>query len=189
MFAGSTFGTDFEAVSKFLSVNDEEEELESQRSSAITPASFGAPPSRAAIERLPLPKAPKDPKAIWDEDEVLNNIDDDFDDGRIRPKFEFMYRQAVGTEDAYLGMGEKDPSSTQCEDIVLRVELPGTESMADLDLDVQEAYVRLQSPLYKLVMYLPHKVKSDEGSAKWDKNTEALKITMPRVREELMLEV
>ena len=41
-------------------------------------------------------------------------------------RYEFYYKQAVETQDAFLGMGDKDPSSTQCEDIVLRVELPGT---------------------------------------------------------------
>jgi len=81
----------------------------------------------------------KDPKAIWDVDELEENIDidDDVDDGRERPKYEFLYRQAVGTEDAYLGSNDKDPSSTCCEGMILRVELPGTPSMADIDLDVQ----------------------------------------------------
>jgi hypothetical protein len=72
-------------------------------------------------------------------DELEENIenDDDVDDGRERPKYEFLYRQAVGTEDAYLGSNDKDPSSTCCEGMILRVEMPGTPSMADIDLDVQ----------------------------------------------------
>ena len=41
--------------------------------------------------------------------------DDGADDGRLRPKYEFIYKQAIGTEDAFLGMGDKDPSSTSCE--------------------------------------------------------------------------
>ena len=41
-------------------------------------------------------------------------------------RYEFMYKQAVETQDVFLGMGEKDPSSAQCEDMLLRIELPGT---------------------------------------------------------------
>jgi hypothetical protein len=82
-------------------------------------------------------------------DELEENIenDDDVDDGRERPKYEFLYRQAVGTEDAYLGSNDKDPSSTCCEGMILRVEMPGTPSMADIDLDVQ---VRRASPVPSL---------------------------------------
>ena len=38
---------------------------------------------------------------------------DDADDGRERPKYEFLYKQAVGTQDTILGSGDKDPSSTR----------------------------------------------------------------------------
>jgi hypothetical protein len=34
--------------------------------------------------------------------------------------YEFVYKQAVRTQDAYLGMSGKDPSSTCCEDLVVR---------------------------------------------------------------------
>eukprot|EP00238_Polyblepharides_amylifera_P006312 CAMPEP_0196581896 /NCGR_PEP_ID=MMETSP1081-20130531/36260_1 /TAXON_ID=36882 /ORGANISM="Pyramimonas amylifera, Strain CCMP720" /LENGTH=177 /DNA_ID=CAMNT_0041902291 /DNA_START=117 /DNA_END=650 /DNA_ORIENTATION=+ len=162
----------------------EEEKIESEQK--ITPASFGGPaPTPAQIARLPKPKVHKNPKDIWDVDELDDDVTDDVDDGRERPRYEFLYRQAVGTEDAYLGMSGKDPSSTCCEEIILRVDLPGTASMAELELDVQATYIRLESPLYKLAMYLPHTVDSEKGQAKWDSKKEALSIIMPIIRKDL----
>ncbi|KAK3250324.1 hypothetical protein CYMTET_40285 [Cymbomonas tetramitiformis] len=176
---------EFEALNNLLEVGDAaQEEAAGANIGAVTPASFGAPIKPGAAGRLAAPKGRKDPKAIWDPDEVLNAIDDDVDDGRIRPTYEFLYRQAVGTEDAFLGLSGKDPSSADCEEMILRVELPGTNSMADLDLDVQASNIRLESPIYKLAMYLPHKVNDEKGTAKWDKKKETLSIIMPIVRED-----
>ena len=44
--------------------------------------------------------------------------------------FEFIYKQAVETTDAFLGMMNKDPSSTCCEDLQLRVELPHAKALS-----------------------------------------------------------
>lgn len=44
--------------------------------------------------------------------------------------YEFLYKQAVDTADNFLGMSSKDPSSTSCEDLVVRIQLPGAEGAA-----------------------------------------------------------
>ncbi len=44
--------------------------------------------------------------------------------------YEFLYKQAVDTADNFLGMSAKDPSSTSCEDLVVRIQLPGAEGAA-----------------------------------------------------------
>lgn len=44
--------------------------------------------------------------------------------------YEFVYKQAVESTDAFLGMMNKDPSSTCCEDLQLRVDLPKSKSLA-----------------------------------------------------------
>lgn len=44
--------------------------------------------------------------------------------------YEFIYKQAVESTDAFLGMSGKDPSSTCCEDLVVRVELPEASSIS-----------------------------------------------------------
>ena len=85
----------------------------------------------------------KDPKAIWDDDEVTDAADDDIDDGRQVPVYEFMYKQSVESTDMFLGMSGKNESSTSCEDMVLRIELPGISGASELDLDVKPAYVKL----------------------------------------------
>jgi hypothetical protein len=81
-------------------------------------------------------------------------------------------------------MSDKDPSSTSCEDLVLKVYLEGTQSMAELDLDVEDTHVKVRSPRYKLGLHLPHKTNSERGSAKWDKKAQVLTITLPIVRED-----
>jgi len=59
--------------------------------------------------------------------------------------YEFVYRQAVGTHDAYLGMSGKDPSSTSCEDLVVSIQLPRASGAGELDLDVKPTRLRLTS--------------------------------------------
>ena len=81
-------------------------------------------------------------------------------------------------------MGEKDPSSTSCEDLVFVIDLPGTESMAELDLEVRATHVRLYTPRFKLSLPLPHKVLEDRGTAKWDGRKDQLVLSLPIVRED-----
>jgi dynein assembly factor 6, axonemal len=73
-------------------------------------------------------------------------IEDDVDDGREPPQYDILYKQAVGTQDTFLGMSGKDQSSTCCEEIVIRIDLPGTASMRELELDVKKTTLRLLSP-------------------------------------------
>lgn len=89
--------------------------------------------------RRPDPAGRADDNEIWATDEVVDAVEDDVDDGRPAPEFEFVYKQAVQTTDAFLGMDPmgKDPTSTSCEDLLLRVALPGVASVADIDLDLR----------------------------------------------------
>ncbi len=52
----------------------------------------------------------------------------DREDGRVVPAHEFLYKQAVGTSDAFLGLSGKDPSSACCEELVVRIRLPEARS-------------------------------------------------------------
>ena len=121
----------------------------------------------------------------------VSELEDDFEDsdeddvGLLQPEYEFMYKQAVSTADAYLGMAHnKDPGSRSCEDLVFVAHLPGTTALADLDLDVQADRLRLVSQRHKLGVYLPHRVDADRGKAEWDARTEKLKVTLPIVDED-----
>lgn len=95
-----------------------------------------------------------------------------------------MYKQAVESTDVFLGMSGKDPSSTQCEEIVARIELPKAASAAELDLEVKPTYLKLNSPIYKLSIYLPHKVNSEKGKARWDAAKKVLAVSLPIIRDE-----
>ncbi|GBG90599.1 hypothetical protein CBR_g50942 [Chara braunii] len=118
--------------------------------------------------------------------EVAKTVEgrDPDDEGLKEPEYEFVYKQAVTAYDAYFGLSEKNPSSLCCEDLVLKVKLPGTSSLSELKLDVEPTYVKLKSPIYRLAIYLPYKVESEKGSAKWDALTSTLYITMPYRRPE-----
>ena len=148
-----------------------------------------------AVKRGPSTRGPRsDPKAVWDASELEDDFDfDDDDDGGDgddgfslkTPKYEFLYKQAVSTADAFLGMAHnKDPGTRSCEDVVMKMYLPGTTAMRDLDLDVQKDRLRLRSALYKLSVYLPHVVDPDAGKAEWDAARECLKVTMPIAEED-----
>jgi len=153
------------------------------RAPALHPGAIGAPASSQA--KAKKTSAGADTKAIWEDHEILDHVEaDDYDDGRECPPYDFLYKQAVATEDVYLGLSGKDPSSTDCEDLVLKVELRGTQSMAELELDVEDTYVKIRSPKYKLGLHLPHKTDSKKGSAKWDKEKETLTVTLRIVRED-----
>ena len=173
---------------------------------------MGAPRGGTDERRLRPHAALGDPKAIWTFEEVTDALDDDVDDGRMMPecaarprapnapaaapggltgrlrpprRYEFLYKQAVSTADNYLGMSyvHKDPSSSNCEQLVVRIELPGTDSVGDLDLDVKPERLRLQSPVYRLALALPHPVDDKKGQAKWDAKKETLSVTLPIKRE------
>lgn len=38
-----------------------------------------------------------------------------------------LYKQHVGTEDVFLGLSDKDPSSIHCDSILVKVWLPGAK--------------------------------------------------------------
>lgn len=94
------------------------------------------------------------------------------------PKFEFRYKQAVGTEDTYLGMSDKSPGSFDCTHLVVKVHFPNSK-MRDLDLDVTKNRIKVESRTLRLFTYLPVNVFHEKGSAKFDTKKEVLTITLP----------
>ena len=116
-------------------------------STAITPASFG-PPGSTAVTTMSKRGGPAgadpddddfydekqgggaggagggeakaaDPKAIWEDEEV--DEEGDVDDGRARPEFDILYKQHVGSEDMFLGLGQMTPSTNDCNYMVVKV--------------------------------------------------------------------
>ncbi|CAF3714068.1 unnamed protein product [Rotaria sordida] len=93
----------------------------------FTPASFISQAQKTAktIENVnaetPKKLSTVNSKDIWQIDEVPdNNIQiQDQVDKRPQPEYEMHYKQRVTTEDVFLQMGNKNPSSASCEDLMV----------------------------------------------------------------------
>lgn len=118
---------------------------------------------------------------IWAPDEIKDIVVDK-NETRIRPEFDIMFRQKVGTEDVYLGMSGVDPSSTKCQELLMKISLPGAK-YKDVTLDVTEQVVCVQTAKYYLYHVLPYKVNEKEGKAQWISDKNILQLTLPIVRE------
>ncbi|XP_038056520.1 dynein assembly factor 6, axonemal-like isoform X2 [Patiria miniata] len=125
----------------------------------------------------------KESKDIWDADEVPEGAEfDDTDDPRPQPEYDIIFKQAVTTEDMFLQMSNKTPSSVSCEDMVIKISLPDTK-MADVDLDLKDKFLSCRTPNYKLGLHLPHPVDSKNGKAQWISDKQTLVVTCRMVRE------
>lgn len=113
---------------------------------------------------------------------------EDESDSRKRPRFDIAYKQRVGTGEVYLGMSDTTPASAHCDEMVVRIELPGSR-LADMDLQLTDEHIRLTTGTYKLATYLPRKVRSKEGSAKWDAGSSVLKVTVPIDKGDIVTEL
>ena len=121
--------------------------------------------------------------SIWAIDDVpLEDALIGVTDDRPCPRHEFCYKQQVGTEDTFLGLGDKSPSSASCSHLVIKVHFPGS-TMKDLDLDVTKNRIKAESKTHKLFTYLPVTVDSDKGKAQFDKQKELLTVTLPIINE------
>ena len=119
--------------------------------------------------------------SIWNADQVpledallCNKAGDD----REVPRYEFSYKQVVGTEDTILGMNDKTPGSQDCSHLIIKVHFPGC-TMRDLDLDVTKSRIRAESKTFKLFTYLPVSVDHDKGNAKFDTKKCVLTVVVP----------
>ena len=124
---------------------------------------------------------------IWTEQEV-NLQSEDLPDDRIQPDFEVLHKQNVGTEDVFLGLSNRDPSSNWSDGILIKIKLPGCK-LKDIDWDVKQQSIHVQTPGHVLNHILPYKVDKDNGKAQWDQKTETLRLTLPIIRKELIDEI
>ncbi|KAM9459123.1 dynein axonemal assembly factor 6 isoform 1-T1 [Salvelinus alpinus] len=124
----------------------------------------------------------KDSKAIWSEEEVTEGSQfDDLTDTRPKPEYDILLKQNVGTEDVFLGMSRKDPSSMCCDSMLVKIKLPDTKA-TDVVLDVREKFLDLRTPNFKLGLHLPHPVHSQDGKAQFYSERQELEVTLPMNR-------
>eukprot|EP00825_Cyclidium_porcatum_P000781 TRINITY_DN10314_c0_g1_i2.p1 TRINITY_DN10314_c0_g1~~TRINITY_DN10314_c0_g1_i2.p1 ORF type:complete len:301 (+),score=69.39 TRINITY_DN10314_c0_g1_i2:11-913(+) len=119
---------------------------------------------------------------IWDEKDV-KDLPISKNDTRPQPEIEVLFKQNVGTEDVYLGLSNMDPTSTKCQELLIKIKLPDTQ-YKEISLDVNKNAIVLQCPKYYLHHVLPYTVKDKEGKAKWISDKCILEITFPIIRED-----
>ncbi|CAI9734614.1 Hypothetical predicted protein [Octopus vulgaris] len=91
-------------------------------------------------------KDTKQSKDIWSADEIPEGSEfDSLWDQRPQPEYSIVYNQNVRTEDIFLQMGNKTPSSSSCERMVVKIQLPNT-MMKDISLDVKPKFLDLRTP-------------------------------------------
>ncbi|XP_058825685.1 dynein axonemal assembly factor 6 isoform X2 [Topomyia yanbarensis] len=105
-------------------------------------------------------------------------------DSRPRPDYKITYKQTVCTEDLYLQMSGKTPSTASCENMVIEIFLTNeTVGIHHMDLSVHEQRIVLKTPKYYMDLQLPHKVDPDKGNAAWLSVEKILKLTLKMERE------
>uniref|UniRef100_T1GPS5 PIH1D1/2/3 CS-like domain-containing protein n=1 Tax=Megaselia scalaris TaxID=36166 RepID=T1GPS5_MEGSC len=103
---------------------------------------------------------------------------------RKTPNYKMSYKQSVGTEDVFLQMGNRSASSISCEDMVITIELPEEiVPVEQMNLDISENDIDLQTPVYRLKVPLVHPIDPDLGTAKYDSETKILILTLKMKRE------
>ncbi|XP_028397928.1 protein PIH1D3-like [Dendronephthya gigantea] len=120
---------------------------------------------------------------IWGEEEIPEGeLPSDDLGGRIVPVYEMLFKQRVTSEDIFLGMGNKNPSTACCEDLIVKIDLPETE-YADVNLNVTDTFLDCQTPKYKLGVHFPKHVESKNGKAQWYSEKCLLTVSVPLWRE------
>ncbi|XP_047446021.1 protein PIH1D3 [Mugil cephalus] len=168
------------ALSDLLSTQQEKEEDEDcgnvTACARLGPGHIG--PSAKQDKTASTVYTKKNSKDIWSEEEVAEGSHyDDLTDPRPQPEYEIILKQSVGTEDLFLGLSRKDPSSMCCEAMLVKIKLPDTKA-TDVILDVKEKFLDLRTPNYKLGLHLPHPVHSQEGKAQFFSEREELEVTL-----------
>lgn len=80
---------------------------------------------------------------------------DTSDDPRIQPDYEITYKQKVTTEDIFLQMGNKTPSTASCEDMVVKIILPGVQKISEIDVNLFDKFLDCRtSKLYVILLVL-----------------------------------
>ncbi|OCT67277.1 dynein assembly factor 6, axonemal [Xenopus laevis] len=160
---------------------EEDEELDACRGTAV--ASVGPGDIGPTRSQEQASEKTTDRKDIWEESEITEGTEyEDTLDLREQPEYEVLFKQRVGTEDMFLGMTRKDPSTACCEQMVIRINLPGIK-VSEVSLQVKKKFLDLRTPKHKLALHLLHPVDADNGKAKFVADTESLEVTLNMTRE------
>lgn len=158
----------------------EESQRARPKGAQLTPGSVSQLVARAPQQ--PAAKKAADSNEIWAEDELEADDGFDDDDGRATADYDLLYKQRVSPQDMFLGIDPtRNPGTASCEDLLIRIKLPGTKSSAEIDLEVKRARLTLRAPKHKLRIHLPKPVDDEHGSAKWVSDKGWLEVCLPVV--------
>ncbi|XP_052868105.1 dynein axonemal assembly factor 6 [Anopheles cruzii] len=146
------------------------------------PAEHIAPSTYAPLEK----PTETQPQTIEDWESQQQQDDGAVFESRKRPEYRVSYRQTVATEDIYLQMGCKSPSTASCESMVVDVFLTGDDSaigIHHIELAVKEQRIVVATPKHRLDLVLPHRIDPDKGNAAWLSDEKTLRLTLRMVRE------
>ena len=88
-----------------------------------------------------------------------------------------LFKQHVGTEDVFLGLSDRDPSSIHCDSLLVKVWLPGAK-LSQIQLDIKQQMIVVQSPTHVLKHFLPYPVDKDKGKAQFVSDKGLLNVTV-----------
>ena len=203
--------SEVEGLAKMLGV-DRDEELEHEFGSTLNPGTLdgkskdeiakprakidfkvnnrdakGGMKEELLSEDVKAKKNKNSERDIWTEQEV-NLQSEDIHDDRVQPDFDVLHKQSIGTEDVFLGLSGKDPSSNNSDALLIKIKLPGCK-LKEIEWDVKEQSVHVQSPYHVLNHILPYRVDKEKSNAKWEQKNETLSLTLPILRKELIDEI
>ncbi|XP_014215057.1 protein PIH1D3 [Copidosoma floridanum] len=183
------------AVKKDQSDSDSDDDLRQRLSrKKIGPGSIGKPNAAAATSKSSSKESSSSSACkdgakktevsdIWHSAELNATPDlSIIEDPRKVPEYEMKFKQSVGTEDIFLGMNLKTPSTASCEWLTLRVKLP-SETREKIELSVESDVIDIRSPKYRLRLPTPFPVDPNGSSAKWHSDSDCLEITLKLSRE------
>ncbi|XP_008851200.1 protein PIH1D3 [Nannospalax galili] len=175
-----------QALSSLLNP-EEDDEFDSEQTQcsssigAMGPGNIG-PPKAKEIKAVPTSSS-DETENIWTPEEVPEGAEhDDMWDIRELPEYEIVFQQQVGTEDIYLGLTGKDPSTAYCQELLIKIKLPDT-NLSDIQIDVQEMILDLRTPKKKLLLNLPQPVKCDSAKAFFTAESETLEVSITLQKE------
>ena len=94
--------------------------LENEQELDVRPSPYATPGSIGPTTKDGGAKVESKSKDIWSADEVLEKQEYEYDDPRPQPEYDILFKQSVGTEDVFLGMGAKNPTTACCEGMLVR---------------------------------------------------------------------
>ncbi|CAH8834864.1 unnamed protein product [Trichobilharzia szidati] len=118
-------------------------------------------------------------------DKIEKNVKSNEINGPTKPDYTITYSSDFDMSNCR-NAGDVNPLRPP-DRLIVNIKFPGLTSSSSLDLDVQKTqlHVASEKPIaYLLDLKLPYEVDASEGTAKFDKSTHTLCVTLPLIKKE-----